>query len=61
VKKAEPRTTILDVSESGYVVNILPRSVSLSDLRYETVDREFLAVVDGKGFALDVNEFGAKR
>lgn len=61
IKKAEERTTILDLSESGYIVNLLPGSVNLDDLRYETVNREYLAVVDGKGFTLDVNEFGVKR
>ncbi len=60
-KKAEMRTTILDLSQSGYIVNVLPTSVVINDLRYETVNREYLAVVDGKGFSLDVNEFGSKR
>jgi hypothetical protein len=61
VKKANERTTILDLSESGYIVNVLPESVIVGELRYETIDRTFLVVVDGRGFSLDINEFGVKR
>jgi hypothetical protein len=61
IKKPELRTTILDLAESGYIVNLLPISVVIDDLRYETVNRDYLAVVDGKGFELDVNEFGTRR
>jgi hypothetical protein len=61
VKKASPRTTIADLSESAYIVNLLSSSINIADLRYETVERSYMAVVDGKGFELDANEFGIKR
>ena len=60
-KQADRRVTILDLSESGYIVNILPSSLDLDDLRYELVDRDHTALVDGKGFELDINEFGSNR
>ena len=60
-KKDDQRTTILDLSESGYIVNVLPEAVHLQDLRYEVVDRDHTALIDGKGFELDINEFGANR
>jgi hypothetical protein len=61
IKKETPRTTILDLAESGYIVNFIPQSVNIDDLRYEIVDQKFLVVTDGKGFILDINEFGPNR
>lgn len=61
VKKAAKRTTILDLSESGYIVNLIPPSVDIDELKYETIDRTFLAITDGKEFLLDINEFGTRR
>ncbi len=61
VKKPVKRTTILHLAESGYIVNLLPSTVDIDELKYETIDREFLAISDGKGYLLDINEFGTKR
>ena len=61
VKKKAPRTTILDLAESGYIVNLIPASVNLDDLKYETIDRSFLTLTDGKGYTLDINEFSTRR
>lgn len=61
VKKDAPRTTIMNLGESGYIVNIIPESVNIDDLRYETIDRKFLALTDGKDYRLDINEFSTRR
>lgn len=61
IKKQSKRTTIMNLAESSYIVNFIPQSVSIDDLRYETIDRTFLALTDGKGFQLDINEFSTKR
>ncbi|MDH3338135.1 MAG: hypothetical protein OER22_04025 [Gammaproteobacteria bacterium] len=61
IKKKSKRTTIMDLAGSGYIVNFMPQSVDIENLRYETIDRTFLAVTDGKDFLLDINEFGTKR
>ena len=61
IKKPVKRTTILDLAESGYIVNLLPSTVDIDELKYETIDRTFLAISDGKGYLLDINEFGIKR
>lgn len=61
IRKDASRTTIMNLAGSGYIVNMVPPSVKLEDLRYETIDRTFLAITDGKGFMLDINEFGTKR
>ena len=61
VKNPVKRTTILDLAESGYIVIMLPSMADIDELKYETIDRAFLAISDGKGYLLDVNEFGTKR
>jgi hypothetical protein len=61
IKKVAPRTTIFDLAESGYIVNLLPQSVDVADLQYKTIERSYLAVVDGKGFELEINEFSVRR
>jgi hypothetical protein len=61
IKKTPQRTTILNLAESGYFVNLIPSTVNLDDLRYEVIDRTNLVITDGKGFVLDINEFSAHR
>lgn len=61
VRKNSKRTTILDLGSSGYIVNIIPPSVDLESVRYETIDREELFFTDGKDYRLNINEFGPRR
>ena len=61
IKKPSVRTTIMDLSDNGYWVNILPRDVNISELKYIYDNEKKLTLSDGKSFALDINEFGAIR
>ncbi len=61
VRKQTPRTTVLNLAESGYIVNVIPPAVDLDEVRYETIDRTELFFTDGKDFRLNVNEFGVRR
>ena len=61
IKKQAPRTAIFNLAESGYIVNMIPKTVLLADLRYEVIDRSYLAFTDGKDFSLDINEFSTRR
>jgi len=61
IKKDVPRTTIMNLAESGYIANIIPPSVDIDELRYEMIDRKFLALTDGKDYRLDINEFNTRR
>ena len=61
VRKRSLRTTILDLSESGYIVNLIPSNVNLDELRYEMFERSELFLTDGRDFRLNINEFGAHR
>lgn len=59
-KRPEERTRIFDLSDSGYVVNIIPKETVLEKVIYKLSDRR-LVVTDEKTFSLDVNEFGPMR
>ncbi len=60
MKKPELRTTVIDLAESGYVVNIIDPNVVLEDVRYSYAPGVGLIATDDKGFTLDINEFGSK-
>ncbi len=60
-RKPELRTTIVDLAESGYIVNFIPSKVNIRDLQYILNQNKRLVVTDGKDFSLDINEFGAAR
>lgn len=61
VRKNTRRTTILDLGSSGYIVNIIPQTIDLDTVRYETIDRSELFFTDGKDYRLNINEFGVRR
>ena len=60
VRKPEKRTTIVDASESGYIINIIDSQVVLNDVAYRYIQSVGLIATDNKTFALDINEFNAK-
>ena len=59
--KPETRTTIVDLAESGYIVNVIPENVNFNYLNYVINQNKRLVVTDGKNFSLDINEFGSSR
>ncbi len=60
MKKVQKRTTIIDLGDSGYVVNIIPFDINIEQLFYEN-DERTLIVTNGKSFSLNINEFGTSR
>jgi uncharacterized protein YllA (UPF0747 family) len=60
VKKEEIRTTIIDLAESGYVVNVINRDVDLTKMFYKYDTSKGLVLTDGKGYSLNINEFGLR-
>jgi hypothetical protein len=60
VRRPEKRTTIVDLAESGYIVNVLDRSVELGSVRYKYEQNVGLVVTDEKSLKLNINEFGSK-
>lgn len=60
VKKPETRTTIIDVAESGFIVNVISPEVVLEEIRYKYVSDVGLIATDNKKFSLNINEFSSK-
>lgn len=60
IKKREMRTIVADLGQSGLLATIIDSSVVLDEIRYKYVPETGLVATDGKAFALDINEFGAK-
>ncbi len=59
-KKPEKRITIIDLAESGYIVNVLDENIVLADVTYKYLENIGRVATDGKDFTLDINEFGPK-
>lgn len=59
-KKPEKRITIVDLSGSGYVVNVLDSDLVIADVEYRYLEDIGRVATDGKGMTLDINEFGPK-
>lgn len=59
IRKPEKRVTIIDLSESGYVVNIIDKEVNLDDVSYKYARGDGLVATDNKSFSLSINEFGS--
>lgn len=59
-RKPELRTTIIDLAESGYIVNVISSDAVLESVCYSYVQNVGLVATDNKNFSLNINEFGAK-
>jgi hypothetical protein len=57
VKHPAARTRLFSLSDAGHIINVIPREVDLNSLQYCTVAGR-LAITDGRGFSLEINEFG---
>ena len=61
VRQNEHRTRVLNLADSGFIVNVLPTNVAVENVRYELDRDERLVVTDGENFSLAVQEFGLRR
>jgi hypothetical protein len=59
-KRPEKRTTVVDLSESGYIVNIIDSDIDLSAVTYKYIRDVGLVITDDKDFEMNINEFGAR-
>ena len=60
VRGPQPRTRVIPLAASGFVINVAPSETNVEDVRY--VDQNGrLTVTDGGAFGLDINEFGGSR
>lgn len=60
LRKPEKRTTIIDLSESGYITNLIGQEVNLEKVIYSYARGVGLIATDNEGFSMNINEFGAK-
>ncbi|MFT5658483.1 MAG: hypothetical protein ACI9KN_001764 [Gammaproteobacteria bacterium] len=60
VRKSDKRVTVIDISESGYIVNIIDKKVNLDNVSYKYMPGAGLVATDDTGFSLNINEFGSK-
>ena len=56
-KRPELRSRIFSIGQADFIVNKIPREVTIASLEYRFIDRR-LVVTDGAKFTLDINEFG---
>ncbi len=59
-RKPEKRTTVIDLAESGYIVNLLDDDLVLENVEYRYLKDVGLVATDGANFMLNINEFGSK-
>ncbi len=59
-RKPEKRKTVIDLAESGYVVNIIDSNVEIDEVSYKYLQSAGMVATDGKNFSLDINEFGQR-
>jgi hypothetical protein len=59
-RKPEKRTTVVDLSESGYISNIIDQNVDLESVVYKYSTGVGLIATDNKSFSLDINEFSSR-
>ena len=57
VKRPERRTKLIALADGELLINVLPPTVKLEDVRYETKDHR-LYMTDGKKWKMDLKEFG---
>ncbi|MBQ0724739.1 MAG: hypothetical protein KBT50_08245 [Cycloclasticus sp.] len=60
IRKPEKRITIIDLSESGYITNIIDLEANLDNVVYKYAQGVGLMATDNNGFSLNINEFGTK-
>jgi len=56
-KHPELRTRLFSLSDPGRDITVLPRLTDMDSLRYEIVEGRLL-LLDGRGFSLEIAEFG---
>ncbi len=57
VKRPDKRIKLISLTTGDLIINVLPTTVDLEEVHYELKNRT-LQVTDGKGWTMDVKEFG---
>jgi hypothetical protein len=57
VKRPDRRVKLVPLQDGELIINVLPSSVALDQVRYEDRDHR-LHLTDGTGWSMDLKEFG---
>lgn len=57
VKHPKARTRLFSLSDAGHIITVIPQEVDLNSLEYHVVSGR-PAITDGRGFSLEIHEFG---
>jgi hypothetical protein len=57
MKRPDRRTKLIPIGSGDVIVNVLPDSVDIEEVRYVLSERT-LWITDGNGWKMDVKEFG---
>lgn len=60
VRRDEVRTRVFSLAEAGFIINILPDYVDITNLQYRKNLNGQKVLTDGRTFSLDVSEFDFK-
>lgn len=60
IKKQHKRTAFIHLGDSGYIINLIPNTTNLADIKYQYISNTGLIVTDGQKFKLDISEFSFK-
>ena len=61
VRRDDERVRIFPISDSGLIVNLLPKETDVDNIRYRIGESGCRTATDGRAMSLNVSEFGAKR
>ena len=56
VRKPRMRQRVFGLTDSGFIITVIPSEVNLDEVVYETVDSQ-MVITDNKSFKLDIQEF----
>jgi len=59
-RKQRVRTTIISLTDSRLIINILPANAELENVEYNLKD-DHVIVTDGKTFEMDIEDFQTRR
>lgn len=57
VRRPEPRTRILGLTDGAQIINLLPGDVAIEKLSYVLGPEGSLELTDARGFSMDIHEF----
>jgi hypothetical protein len=58
-QRKDRRVRVFSLTDAGLIINVLPQTVDLDNLRYAIDELGLRIITDDRGFEMNVSEFGA--